>query len=663
MKMRNISGDNRVDRRAGQLRKTRTSLLLWTTRRLRRKRRHSGRRDLRPVTVAQSLPLPWARSMSRLRYCRPTSVVAIAAVISLFGGLGVAVPQSFPTQAASGTYLPIASFGAWGPSWDFNPYSSSFPGLGDLVYLHLALQQPPSLTHYIPQLATSWEVSGRRLTVQLRGGLEWQDGKPITSTDVVDTILLDGTDGSPLWHDISNVAAPTSRSVVLTLRPGEPAELAENDLFNGITPYPASVYGQFVSPGLKADEVKYYALEARDPTSAAKSPELAAMNNAFQKLAKFKPSTLVGDGPFRLTSINTAKAELAKSPTFYDAKKIGVDGIVFYTASTNEELYPLLFSGRVALGLAYRPPAITTKWLTYSGAHVAFPLPESEFIMTFNDHKYPLNMVKVRRALAYLIQRSRMYSASYDPSQATKQPIPDGLLPKMQSLYLTKAQVSTLNPYRPNTAKAATLLRSAGFHQRGKVWRMPNGKPFTLSITVNSGTSDVVASDDVAASTLTAFGIKTAVLAVSGAEATSDYQTGSFDIGFALPNGVDPLYMYDQVLGSGSNFIQKSERGIGYGPNIRVPGLGTVNVVAALAKQAATVPPTSQQMKTLTWDWARLVNQDVPYLQYGNKLVSIAYSTSHFTWPSAHNKLWNIVAYARYGMLVVMLEDGLVHPK
>lgn len=48
-------------------------------------------------------------------------------------------------------------------------------------------------------------------------------------------------------------------------------------------------------------------------------------------------------------------------------------------------------------------------------------------------------------------------------------------------------------------------------------------------------------------------------------------------------------------------------------------------------------------MKQLVWDWARLVNQQVPVVLFGDKNVPIQYSTARYTWPSPHNSVWTLM--------------------
>lgn len=129
--------------------------------------------------------------------------------------------------------------------------------------------------------------------------------------------------------------------------------------------------------------------------------------------------------------------------------------------------------------------------------------------------------------------------------------------------------------------------------------------------------------------------------------------------------------MYASVL-SGMNFIKSGsyagKRGIGFGPMAKVPGLGTVNVPHTVNQEALTVGP-GPKMRKLTWDWARLVNRDMPYLSWTTKRYQFEFSTKRFKdWPPMNAKhtspLWNIMGMGNFNVaLGMMLQDGYIRPR
>lgn len=572
------------------------------------------------------------------------------------------------TSAGSGASLVLSIPGAWGTTWSYNPYNPNFPSVGaNIVYLPLALQQPPKMTTLLPELASSWSVRGGKLLVRLQRAARWQNGSPVTSKDVVDTLILDGADGFA-WHHISNVSEVGAHSVALTIRPGVPAALVESSVLTDMI-YPASEYGKFVTPSLKADEIAYYAKAATDPAAAANMPQYKAISKVFTKLSSFAPTSMVGDGPFQLTHITINEAQLIRSPTFFDVGHIHTAGITELNTSQPQTIYAEMFTGRADFTNTYMPISIADKFVSHPGAHIALP-PSFEQELVFNDHQYPLNMVKVRRALAYVISREDMATAAYGHGKYSDgqwaQQV-DGLTPSVAQVWLTHTQIASLNPYHVDDRKATKLLLSSGFTKRGKTWIMPNGHPFALSLMMYNFASDGISSYRAATSDLTNFGIKSSVDSVPGAQVTADLDQGDFDMSINIVYNLDPLVEIDDAIGSSINFPKlgsyAGHRGIGFGPDVSVPGLGKVNVPSTIDQEASSTGP-GPRMRQLTWDWARLVNQQVPFLTYDNKVYQFSYSTRKFAdWPGPTSPLWSLASLNLSGGLLRMFQEGYVRPK
>ena len=149
-----------------------------------------------------------------MRLAAAGAAIALAAAACSSGGGG----GGGGTGTAS--YLKWDPCCSWGTTWSLNEYSPVALGIVQgLIQLPLAVENDPSLTSFTPQLASSWTVSGDTLTIHVRPGVKWQNGKPVTSTDVYDTILLNGlggnsqggTTGTGGWLYISNVSAPNSQ--------------------------------------------------------------------------------------------------------------------------------------------------------------------------------------------------------------------------------------------------------------------------------------------------------------------------------------------------------------------------------------------------------------------------------------------------------------------
>lgn len=563
-------------------------------------------------------------------------------------------------------------------SWDtsnfsYNRYNTTqiATAMDNWVTIPLAIAKFPSITDYAPMLAQSWSADNGVLTVKLQPDAKWDDGTPVTSKDLYDTVMLDGLNGAAEWNDITDVKVVDDHTVAFTLRKGEPVPLAESDIL-GIVTQASSVYGKFITPQVESDIKAYYAKYATDPAAAVKMPENTRNAAAFQKMAAFDPKKIVGDGPFKLVAANGAEADLEKSSTFFWADKIKVQKVTYGNMS-NQQIYPQLFSGGLDFSNVYLSPPLLKKWQATKGSQLALPQGFG-FAIIFNNAVYPLNLTPVRQALAYVIPRQAMTDAAYGSDKGAggvAQTLQTGLSPLQNQTALTDAQRQQLNPYNLDPAKATELLKGAGFTQKDGQWYTPKGKQFTLTFEANSGTSDIVTSFTSAAKALTAFGIKSDVNAVSGAQLTADQMNGNFQALSAFLGALNtPLITLSSVLHD-SNYQTSGnyagKRGMGFGPTMNVPGLGTVDVATTIYQQSRNVGP-GDQMNKLTWDWVQLVNQQVPYLWYASKVYQFPFNDTHYTnWPpmddSGTSPLWNIVGVNMNGGLLYAMTQGYIQPK
>jgi len=236
---------------------------------------------------------------------------------------------------------------------------------------------------------------------------------------------------------------------------------------------------------------------------------------------------------------------------------------------------------------------------------------------------------------------------------------PDGLVARVAQQYMTPSQISSLNPYNYNPAEAAKLLTSAGFKKaKDGTWLMPNGKPFKLTLSIDSSWTDQVAAFQVAASALTSFGIPSVESTVENTTYINDFHTGAFQIAAYCCAGGSPNPLEDfaaSPIGSQENFTGSGtyagDHGISYGPVEDVPGIGKVNIPAALNDEYAATAP-GPKMNALTYDWAKFVETQVPFLEYAAFANQIAFSTRNFNWPKVNNPLWVQVSNGSYDIVL-----------
>lgn len=613
-----------------------------------------------------------------MRRSKPTAAAGLVAVCLAAAGCGsstssagsstTAQPRA-KTSHASGTAaaFTIVTNGSIGSSWSYNFFNSSFISEAeDFSLLPLAIQSPKSLTTFIPQLATSWSLGKTTLTVNLRQGVSWQQGGTVTATDVVDSAVLNGVSGTGLWDYINGVSAPNKYQVVFDLAPSANSTQAEDEILGGNTFFvlPSSEYGTYVTPGLEKTVQAYWKVARTNATAAGKTAAGKTVAADYTKLSKFSPPKLDGDGPYTLTSVTTFEAEFTKYSGFYGARKINVPEILYQDTTTSNNAGEML-EGQADYSWTGQSNTIYSEEKSH-GVKIYLPPNYRAYAIYFQSQKYPLGITQVRQALAYVLHRPDILSYMVGGYGGTFATYPDILDNAIQGTYLTTKQVDSLNPYKYSPSEAAKLLKSVGFKKKGGEWYEPNGKQFTLSVDVPAGYS-LESFDSTLASWLTGFGIKTTADSVEQPGYWTYEQQGDFELDWSWGGiGLNPLQEFSGILGRGLNFTTTGayagDAGIGFGPTEDVPGLGKVNVPDTIDNEAATVGPGAK-MDHLVWDWARLVNQQLPVLSFGNKNITLQISTRRYAdWPAKSSSLWALQGLDTSAGLTVMMEEGYLKP-
>ena len=196
----------------------------------------------------------------------------------------------------------------------------------------------------------------------------------------------------------------------------------------------------------------------------------------------------------------------------------------------------------------------------------------------------------MRQALAYLINRRAVQkvgeAVSGVPAKTTS-----GVISSALGDYLTPGQAAALNRYAPAPAEAARLLRSAGFTRSGGAWRLPDGKPWSVTLNVPAGFSDWVAAASVIKAELTAFGIPASVkLAPDYATYLANLYQGDYPVGFWLiATGPAAYGTFGRIYGTYDGYVpagrtlkrypagdSAADNFLNTPATVDVPGLGVV---------------------------------------------------------------------------------------
>ncbi|MCY0878435.1 MAG: ABC transporter substrate-binding protein [Firmicutes bacterium] len=625
---------------------------------------------------------------------KPSASVKIGAIAGVAGLLGFSLLTVSPAAAASRPaqstssdtfvtyaptgYLPVADWNIFGGA-----SSTVGAAVGVLAFSPLAIQSntlKDGGQYFYGQLAQSWNYADgyKEFVVHLRPNLKWNNGTPLTAKDVVTTWDLYGLTGVWVADQITNVYAPNSTTVVFVRKNNTYAQAFEGQVLTPIIA-PASVYQKFLPPASVFKQMMY----ADALPTSKQGPYKKILNELTadaKKLVAFNPGNagLITAGPYEVESFSPGEVLLKKNPYNWAAKNVHVPYVELINQTSTEATQNEAVGGDFdAFGYQPTTPlydAIMDRNAPYM--HYVKPAP---FLtvngLFFNFADYPFNLLAVRQAFAYLLNRNAIMKLA-DPVAGVPAPIPMGAPPDYMDNYLTPAQIKTLNPYHRNPAKAAKLLESVGFKKKNGIWYTPKGKPF--DVTIISATT--LASWDLTASAtaneLTQFGIPAKVELRDVASYGQETLDGEYPV-FA---GYVQMWPFQPWGSLGSIFAYWGDGGIGYTPSgtlvpapkgqpgydlpltFNVPGIGKVDP-SKLAWEFESAPTKAEQ-DAIMYKLLKTMNYECwPLVEYYQD-QSFFYSTKNFVdWPT-NRSFFDLIGdgSANY-FLTVAEEQGYVRPR
>lgn len=590
--------------------------------------------------------------------------------------LGLLAAQSSVTAAQAG---PSPFVSAWpyvqgAPMNMFNDNGLQFEGM-DIEPLAFAL--PKGVEDFQPALAQSWKVSpnGRDVTVVLRKNDRWSNGQPITAEEIKADWALMGLEGYFAKLQAVNVLGP--RTVQFVRLPVPDAFWLKTVLtlaINAPFPYeqahllPADAWSLITESEYSGSNPKQVALSKKAGATMAK---LAL------KISALAPKVDISDGPWYLQESNAGEQIWQRNQYFFNNAENHINTVILRNQVNNQVIWNWMMHGQIDYASTAMPLNVKEAALRVPGNHFVNQAINVGAGLEFNEHDYPYNMVQVRQAIAYAIDRPAVQKIG-EPVEGTPWKYMTGMADTQSKEWLPTSFLNSLNPYNYNTAKAAKLLESVGFKKQGANWLMPNGKPFTMSIDVEAGFSDYDEAASAIQSELDSFGIATKVYAINTAEYFTQQQDGDYSVSFQFTGGGDMTYPYEAYwvifvenegwnqkgieltrlkMGNikGSSTVAPRERDIP--SQIVVPGLGTVTP-AKLTIQLDNNLNRNFDVATIE-KLAKTWNYWMPVIPLFNQYQSIVYSTDHYTdFPPVDSYLQNMnnvpmafMYWAQYGWI------------
>jgi peptide/nickel transport system substrate-binding protein len=542
---------------------------------------------------------------------------SIAAVAVVAAGLLAAACSSTPapsnsssnhssSSGPSGTLtIDNESGGTW--TCDFNPFNLTYISysLGP-VYEPLAFVNTLQSGQESAWLATSWAWSNgnRTLTFNLRPGVKFSNGDPLTTADVVYTFDLmkkyPAMDINAVWSVLSNVVASGSDQVVFTFKA------------------PAVTYFYYIADQTGIVDQKIW--------SKIKNP------------ANYPDKNPVGTGAFTTGSSDCTPQNIkyVANPHYWQPGEPKIETVNYPSFLTNDTANTYLANGEAQWGSQFIPSIQSFYMAKSPDNHYWFP-PVANVALFINLTNPILKNVAVRQAMAYAINRqqaSTIGEYGYEPPSNQS-----GIVTPTFSSWEDTAQAASYN-YTYDPKKAVSILEAAGYKKNSSgIFETPSGQPLSFDLVNNGGFSDWVASAQVVANDLKAIGIQVTPENLSQTTYESDMFTGKYQIGYeAETGGPTPYFELRQWL---------------YGPNSAPIGQPagsnferySNSATDALINEYPTTTSTAMQHQIVD-ELQKVMLQDVPVIPITEEVDWFQYSTSSFTgWPTPSDPYAQPAAY------------------
>jgi peptide/nickel transport system substrate-binding protein len=322
---------------------------------------------------------PWrVRAVAAGATVLATTVLTAGLLAACGGSSGSGPTSSAPASGPTGV-LTVAT-GATAYPDDFNLYSPNAEDpTNGMIYEPLFFYDTAKAGDIKPWLGTSyaWSADGKTLTVQLRHGVKWSDGKPFTSADVVFTFdqALHTTALNKFGLPLAGVSADGSYGVKIT----------------------------FTKPAFTD---AYYALGRVE----------VLPQHIWQSVKN--PSTFlnqhpIGTGAYTVSKFSPQVFELTANPHYYLPGLPHFKTVRFLSYSGNTTLDAAINAGQLDWSGAFIPN-IKKTYLAKDPKFVVSDIPLATTFLVPNMATGPTTKLAIRQALSAAVNRSYISNTVYD---------------------------------------------------------------------------------------------------------------------------------------------------------------------------------------------------------------------------------------------------------
>jgi peptide/nickel transport system substrate-binding protein len=358
----------------------------------------------------------------------------------------------------------------------YAPGDLSMHGIGNkTVYEGLAYYSPTSGKD-VPWLATKWTYSNnfRTVTVTLRKGVKWSDGKPFTSADVkftFDMLKANAPDlqySSAIKSTVASVSTPNPRTVVFRLTSSNPRWVHTYITIgfeNHVVPLPRHIW------------------QGKDPKTFTN-----------QDIKKGWP---VGTGPYKLVKASPYQQIWDRDPNWWGAKA-GFKGlpapqrIIMIPGASDQALSQLYINNTLDTGYALQPQtynAASRRNSDLAAWSASNPkgAPDGCFHdIVFNNAVAPWNNRNVRLAINYSLNRAQISGLTGSINPPNDVPFSSFLTPYTKGTVIGKT-IASFNRGKQNLTRVAQLMQAAGYSKNSSGKWAKNGEVLKVPVTGPQG--------------------------------------------------------------------------------------------------------------------------------------------------------------------------------
>lgn len=448
-------------------------------------------------------------------------------------------PQSFTPYK---TVVAQEEKAVWKRPFGYNPPPVghfNFFAPGSIVVFDWVLEL---MTHYfaangtyIPLVAESWELDPNYMwfQVKLRKGVKFHDGHELTYKDVLSTLYCVYLLKDRLWYYIKDVQIIDDYTIRFNF-----TKKTDFPVFYILWHWAIVSYTQY---GSIADEVQRRIREGKDIFA-----NTADFQDLIDELKNYRPETVIGCGPYKIKSVDETMIVLEKFEDYWGGTP-PVDEIHLIRYATPDLMWEAVISGEVDYVWAISPAPEIVRRIEANEFAWTIRIPRPVGVTLYiNKAKYPLNMVEVRRALAYAINRTEMgwvqYTGGCVPSKYVIGFDRPDFTPYLSEEFINKYLKEFEYAYDP--AKAEQILEGLNFKKGADgVYVTPNGTRLEFTLITGGTWINAPAAENLKAQ-LEMVGIKINVQVVESAVWIDAFYKGAYD----LSGGVygSPGFAFDE---------------------------------------------------------------------------------------------------------------------